>query len=463
MPSSFQNFSTSASSSGGDFSSGKRDIFVLERGLGFYRAVSNKASRRDVSSRLEDCPMWLLATAAHAEAPPPLPPDARFALALFCAPTCGDDVLDALDAGLADVPNRGGFPDAAPKPLRIMGIAGAEFGIPDAAFVELYGVGVDRPDELAKSEEVLLAWFAAPRGDATAVLAKAHAAFAEAARMSGGWVEDLDTQRLYGAKAWATLDPKGPITDWFVVDAGEDGRLVTRGLRRFGDFELVVEDVAADDAADVSYVVNAVAKEIHGDASVPASLPLATAEVKGTATFRTATARDEDPEGPLLRVSFDGELTLAGAPEPEPGPPKSLASKGEPPADGPLAIPVGEPAAAAPVPAAAPATLDEAKAAARERFETTVRDAFAKGLPAGSVVAVKAPFRTSAGGHEYMWVELRRWEGDVLAGVLKNQPVDVPGLQKGAAVTVRLADVYDYVWVKADGTKEGNTTAKFLK
>ncbi|MFZ5480382.1 MAG: DUF2314 domain-containing protein [Myxococcota bacterium] len=421
--------------------------------------------------------MWLAATLAFAEAPPPLPPDARFALALYCAPTCGDDVLDALDAALADVPNRGGFPDRAPKPLRIMGIAGPEFGIPDAAFVELYGVEVDRPEELAKSQEVLLAWFAAPREDAKDVLAKAHAAFAKAAELSGGWVEDLDTQRLYGKAAWARLDPRGPITDWFVVDATDDGdavRLVTRGLRRYGDFELVVEQVAPADAADVSHVVNAIAAKVHGVEAIAASTTIRTDTVDGTATFRPATRRDEDPEEPLLRVSFEGEITLPVEAEPEVpvGAPEPVASNGADTASQPLAIPAVEnPVAGAPPPVVPapplpdqpPSTLDEARALAKKRFETAVRDAFAKGLPSGAAVAVKAPFRTSAGGTEYMWVELRRWEGDVLAGELKNEPYDVPGLKKGAQVTVKLADVYDYVWVKGDGSKEGNTTAKFLQ
>ena len=90
--------------------------------------------------------MWYALVAhAAAQAPPPLSPDARFALALFCNPTCPEDVVDTLDAGLAAIQARSGFPDTAPRAIRVMGIAGTEFGIPDAAFVELYGTGVDRP------------------------------------------------------------------------------------------------------------------------------------------------------------------------------------------------------------------------------------------------------------------------------------------------------------------------------
>ena len=131
--------------------------------------------------------MWLAFTAkARALAPPPLPPDARFALALFCDPTCSDEVMTDLDVALAPIRARNGVPERAAKPLRIMGVAGVEFGIPDAAFVEAFGVGVDRPEALGQSQQVLLAWFAGPREDALTTLATAHAAFAAAAEKSKG-------------------------------------------------------------------------------------------------------------------------------------------------------------------------------------------------------------------------------------------------------------------------------------
>ncbi|MDP2313921.1 MAG: hypothetical protein Q8P41_13525, partial [Pseudomonadota bacterium] len=295
--------------------------------------------------------MWYALVAhAAAQAPPPLSPDARFAVALFCNPTCPDDVVDALDDGLASIAAKNGFPDSAPRPLRVMGMAGPDFGIPDETFVELYGVGVDRPEALAKSQEVLLAWFASPRDRAVETLAVAHAAFAVAAEKNGGWVEDLDTQRLYGAEAWAALDPKGPITDWFVVDAApqdperEDGdlRLVTRGLRRYGDFELVVENVSPASAGDVSSVVNALAEALRPRSSVPFNLTLDTATVRGTASFRSVARLEDDPEEPLLRATFEGEVTLPALAEDRPA---------EPP---PVAPPVAVAAAAPPVTAAPP-------------------------------------------------------------------------------------------------------------
>lgn len=424
--------------------------------------------------------MWLATAAlALAAAPPPLPPDARFALALYCNPTCGEDVFTVLDGGLQGIAAKSGFPEDAGRPMRIMGAAGPEFGIPDADFVATYGVGVDRPEDLAKSEQVLLAWFAAPRQESAETLAAAHAAFLKAAEVSGGWVEDLDTQRLYGKDAWAATKPGGKLEDWFVVDAAPqdpeqpDGslRLVTRGLRRFGDFELVVEDVSPDVAGDVSFVLNAVASTAHGRSAVPAVLHVTTDTVQGIASFQTARAREGDPEEPLLQVNFEGDITTPlaidddGADALPVGEPTASAAPVAPSPEAPVAAspPAVPGLPAAQLPEEPPQSLEEAQRQALARLDGPVRDAVIAGLPAGSAVAVKAPFRTAAGGVEYMWVELTRWDGDVLAGVLMNEPYDVPDLRKGQTVTVKRADVFDYVWKRADGTREGNTTAKFVK
>ncbi len=410
--------------------------------------------------------MWYaLVALAAAQAPPPLSPDARFAVALFCNPTCPDEVVDTLDAGLSSIAAKNGFPDSAPRALRVMGMAGTDFGIPDAAFVELYGVGVDRPDALAKSEEVLIAWFASPRDRAVETLALAHAAFASAAKQNGGWVEDLDTQRIYGAESWAALDPRGPIIDWFVVDAAPqdpdkaDGalRLVTRGLRRYGDFELVVDNVAPDAGGDVSTVVNTLAETLRTRPAVPASLTLATPTVRGTATVKSTARRDDDPEEPLLAVTFEGEITLpvSGVDEAAPMPPPlavadASKTKAASASDGALA-PTG------------PTNLDEAQRLAFDRFDRVVAPALRAGLPKGDAVAVKVPFRTRAGEVEYMWVELADVRGDELSGTLLNQPNDVAGLNKGDPITLRRAEMFDYVWKKSDGSREGNTTARFVR
>ncbi|GDX81122.1 hypothetical protein LBMAG42_29330 [Deltaproteobacteria bacterium] len=388
----------------------------------------------------------------------PIVPDARFALALYCNPTCSESVLDELDAALSPIRSADTFSDHVAVPERIMGIGGTDFGIPDEEFVTAYGVDVDRPEALAASQEVVLAWFAGPREQSIETFAVAHTAFAAAARSTGGWIEDLDTQMLFGAEAWAARDPRGNLQNWFVVDEDESAdatgttRLVTRGLRRYGDFELVVEDVAAGREAEVGWALDAIAITLHPLSEVAEEVAVNTDTAKGTARFEVSAPKEDDPAEPLLRVRFEGEIAAGGAPliaaEPEPG--------GDP-VVAPGSAPETTPAGPAPV---APTTLDEARAAVRTAL-VTLESAWAAGFPPGDVLAVCVPFTTNSGGKEYLWVEVTRWQEGGLSGRLATEPDAVSGMHKGDTLNLRQADIFDYVYRRADGSKSGNLTRPF--
>lgn len=389
----------------------------------------------------------------------PIVPDARFALALYCNPTCSEAVLDELDVALSPIRSADTFSDHVAVPERIMGIGGVDFGIPDAEFVTAYGVEVDRPEALAASQQVVLAWFAGPREQSIETFAVAHAAFAAVARSTGGWVEDLDTQMLFGAEAWASRDPRGNLQNWFVVDEDEppEGsgttRLVTRGLRRYGDFELVVEDVPVGSEADVGWALDAIAATLHPLPEVPDQVAIAADTARGTARFEEISPREDDPAEPLLRVRFEGEIVVADAPV--------IAAKAEP--YDVRVVDQSPDAAPAPVPPAlpaAPTNLEEARAAVREAL-VTLESAWAAGFPKGDVLAVCVPFTTTSGGKEYLWVEVTRWQEGGLSGRLATEPSAVPGLHKGDSLNLRQADIFDYVYRGADGGKTGNVTRPF--
>ena len=76
---------------------------------------------------------------------------------------------------------------------------------------------------------------------------------------------------------------------------------------------------------------------------------------------------------------------------------------------------------------------------------------------------VKAPFRTDDGGNEWMWLDVVRWKGKTIEGILQNDPAAVSGLAAGARVTVDEDSVFDYIVRRADGTTEGNTTAELTE
>lgn len=63
--------------------------------------------------------------------------------------------------------------------------------------------------------------------------------------------------------------------------------------------------------------------------------------------------------------------------------------------------------------------------------------------------AVKSPFPTKDGSSEHMWVQVRSIDGEKITGELDNDPVDDVGLKAGDSVTLKLADVED--WIVAEG------------
>lgn len=407
-------------------------------------------------------------SAAQESSIPPLP-DGRFALALYCNPTCDDSVLDSLDTALASIESADEFSDRVARPQRIMGIGGVDFGIPDADFVTAYGIDVDRPEALAQSQMVLLAWFASPRERSVETFALAHQAFSRAAQASGGWVEDLDTQMLFGAAAFAERDPRGDTSAWFVIDdepmsgeAGSEGasaelRLFTRGLRRYGDFELVAESVSPEAASDVSWVLSAVATTLHPLPDISPTVKVSTDSAVGTANLTPLPATEADPTTLALKVSFQGDLTV-------PVDVDEAAAELEQNVERAAIAPITPNDPPPPVPSnAPPQSLAEAQARVVEALANAVYPAFVSGLAPGEVLAVNVPFRDQFSGSEYLWIEVTSWSGATLTGRLATQPANVLGLTAGQVVSVQQSDVFDYVWKRADGTKSGNWTKPFRR
>src|SRR6185436_16808975 len=88
---------------------------------------------------------------------------------------------------------------------------------------------------------------------------------------------------------------------------------------------------------------------------------------------------------------------------------------------------------------------------------------FQRGLAPGERLLVKGPFKTTSGENEWMWVEVVRWQGSTIRGVLMNDPTQVPGLKAGAEVEVPVASVFDYLHTLPDGGTEGNETGEIME
>jgi uncharacterized protein YegJ (DUF2314 family) len=88
---------------------------------------------------------------------------------------------------------------------------------------------------------------------------------------------------------------------------------------------------------------------------------------------------------------------------------------------------------------------------------------FAKGIPAGEQLAVKAPFHTPDDQVEWMWVDVVAWKGDTFSGTLDNDPELVKSLHAGSQVSVKLADVADFIHVHKDGSQTGGYSVEVMK
>ena len=68
---------------------------------------------------------------------------------------------------------------------------------------------------------------------------------------------------------------------------------------------------------------------------------------------------------------------------------------------------------------------------------------FNNGLAPGYSILVKAPFKISNGGNEWMWVEITKWESKSIIGILQNDSYEIKDLKAGSNVTVNEDDIID--------------------
>jgi uncharacterized protein YegJ (DUF2314 family) len=110
-------------------------------------------------------------------------------------------------------------------------------------------------------------------------------------------------------------------------------------------------------------------------------------------------------------------------------------------------------------------TGDIVEASKRARAKLAdLRASFIKGLPPGSRLLVKAPFARDDEGNEWMWVEVMRWPSAAnIDGILQNDPFYIRKLKAGSRVPVNVSEIFDYIFYRGDGSREGNETGKLME
>ncbi|WP_396601423.1 DUF2314 domain-containing protein [Algibacter sp. R77976] len=102
---------------------------------------------------------------------------------------------------------------------------------------------------------------------------------------------------------------------------------------------------------------------------------------------------------------------------------------------------------------------------ASERAKTKIpelKKQFLGGLPVNSHLLIKFPFESTDGQREWMWVEITKWKGDNIDGLLQNEPRLVLDLKAGQKVSKNINTMFDYILFKPDGSQEGNETGEII-
>ena len=351
-----------------------------------------------------------------------------------------------------------------------------DYRAPSMDMLQRFGRGLSREqaEGLQKADRALIIDFAHPAQQSSAAMLKALQLAQQVARDTNGLLWDEETREVFTPDAWQArrIDSwSGSVPDMSqqtVIHAYRSDTLVraiTLGMAKFGLPDVVVSDFSWSSNRPIGSLVNMFAQALGEGATLPRpgqydldlrALRHAAARDPMLANLKPNAAavaklslvngkwEDGDPRNRLYEIRFDrytgpdryaqqtAMLTAAfGADEDSV---TRLKHNDE--------------------------LLAASKAASAQL--PRLRDAFAKGLQPGEYILVKAPFTTRDGGNEWMWVEVAKWNGDTIEGLLKNEPVDVPSLHAGQMVKVSQAKVFDYARRHPDGREEGNETSKII-
>lgn len=391
--------------------------------------------------------------------------DVKFIHALYFAPKAKVDPVKALASckkkvawqdgpGILVAESRPPLQDFAPPALDSLQYVGV-------------GVGAAEGEAMLTGEAPLVVAFAAPQAAARAVLLRAAKLMGCVADATGALLWDEATRQVFSRAAWqderiAPWEGELPaVTHHTVIHFYQDGdanRAVTLGMSKFGLPEIVVNDVAG--SRDVGMLINLVAQtmlerptvaragELPVDASklkLPPALRGVGKRAAQTLQVLVGDKQQGDADNRLLEVGFDGEV---GATLHERQIALLEGLLGDP---GEKVLGVGD--------------SDTEMLAARDRARVALAKlakGFAKGREDGAHLIVKAPFKTDQGDNEWMWVEISKWSGDRMEGILINEPFHVPTLHQGADVVVSQKTLYDYQYTRAGGATEGGETDQIL-
>jgi uncharacterized protein YegJ (DUF2314 family) len=347
---------------------------------------------------------------------------------------------------------------------------------PDLDSLKYFGHGLtpDQSEGLQKAHKALILDFAYPEEHVWDGMRSALSLTGDLARASAGLIWDEATREVFTPEAWA----KRRIADWaedvpdlskhVVIHAyPKDGfvRAITLGMQKFGLPDLVIDQISWSLQRNMGHVMVLFAQALAENSTL---------RKPGEFDLSFDAIRNPKVREPQVKSLLPGatRVLLLSLTEGiwEEGDPKNRLieiqfSRGKGPDIHAKQVQIIAQAFGSEDKITHVKHDEELKAAsarARRRLPA-LRDEFNKGLAPGEVVLVKAPFDTADGGTEWMWVEVTSWDGDKITGLLSNDPQNIPSLHAGQSVMVSESRVFDFIRQRADGSAEGNETAKLIE
>lgn len=364
----------------------------------------------------------------------------------------------------------------APAGALLVLLDGPELPV-DPGFLSTFGRGIEpaRAAWLGKPHQSTFLLARSPAAQADAALRGLVALVAELARELDGAVDDPEARLISSPRGFDERARRGgfeggvPIADrHFVIHTYEEAegllRSVSVGMSKLGLPDLVVNGHGRRTRKQIGHLMNALAQWMVEGGQVQrvgwidldfrslrarsvrepllASL-LPKGQGRASLSASVAARQGGDAENALLELTFHGKPGSAGERQ------EAILAALYGAEDQVVRVKHDQ------------ALLAES-AAARGRL-LALKPRWLGGRSPGETLLVKGPFETSAGGREWMWVEVTRWEGTRITGLLASDPDDVPGLHAGATVQVEEGQAFDYLLHRADGSTEGNTTSRLLE
>lgn len=337
-----------------------------------------------------------------------------------------------------------------------------------------HGLTDEQGRSLQDSKEAFVLDFGYPKQDVWVGLHAADELIEKIARETGGLLWDEETREVFTADAWHDRrlrnwrDAVPNISTHTFIHLYENGdfvRAISLGMAKAGLPDVVVEELDSASGKQVGSLINAFSQSLAEGATFESSgrfkidlRSIQNSEVRegqlkslqehavgiACVTLVVADAEEGDPKNRLVGITFD----------------RYRGNDSHARRDGALKGLYGWTDAVHDIEHTS--ELLDASRKAREELPKLYVD-FHRGLKPGQYILVKAPFAIPGGGNEWMWVEVRNWNGHSIKGILENEPERIPGLHGGQLVEVREDDVFDYERHFPEGTTEGNTTGDLIR